>query len=75
MYGAYETESISISPPMYRDKSPESQLWPTRSAVELTDVCSLFDDGSLNFALVPPILLISAGSTSEEKHTVLIASS
>jgi hypothetical protein len=38
-------------------------------------VSGLFNDGSLNFALVPPILLVSASSTDEEEHTVLMASS
>jgi hypothetical protein len=75
MVVAYETESISISPPMYRDKSPVESALYGQGGTELTDVSGLFNDGSLDFALVPPILLISAGSTSEEKHTVLMASS
>jgi hypothetical protein len=64
-----------MSPPMYRDKSPVESALYGQGGTELTDVSGLFNDGSLDFALVPPILLISTSWTNEERHTVLMASS
>lgn len=60
---------MSISPPMYRDRSPNHQLCTSQVVGELTDVGSLLNDGSLNFTLVPPVLTISAGTQEGPEGT------